>query len=244
MWLSSLFNCRHKIILRIFMTLLSLLTMCSASAYEFNTSSPLAVRSAPYSNFPVIYRLAANTRVEVETRRTRWLKISTAEASGWVDLSEVQKQHPSAVQRLALQKVMGHKNDGIKPWSLGIHYFQLDSQQGSHINLNYSHTRNIKLQLGLDDIGSKDQGLLALGFDAQYRFFPQWSLTPFVSGGLSYWQQGKGDLMSGSDNVFIQGSAGLSWQLADPVSVVTSFNQFLNENDSLSAWQLGVEVKL
>lgn len=244
MCLSGMFNRRVSFVLRTFMTLLSLLISSSLWAYEFDTRSPMAVRSAPYAHFPVIYRLAANTKVAVEARRTQWLKINTSEASGWVNLSDVQKQHPRAVQRLALQKVMGHKNDGIKPWSMGIQYSQLRQQQGTHIDVNYSTTRNIKLQLGLNDVSNKDLALVALSFDARYRFYPQWSFTPFVSGGLSYWQQDKGDLMNSDGNIFIQAAAGLAWQLAGPVSLVTSFSQLLNEDDNLSAWQLGVEVKL
>lgn len=226
------------------MTLLSLLFISSAWAYEFDTRSPMAVRSAPYSHFPVIYRLAANSKVSVEASRTQWLKISTSEASGWVNFLDVQKQHPTAVQRLALQKVMGHKNDGIKPWSLGIQYSQLQQQQGTLLKLNYARSRNLKYQMGFNDVSSKDLALIAFNVDAQYRFLPQWFLTPFVSAGLSYWQQSKGDAMSDDDNVFIQGAAGVSWQSAGPVSLVGSFSQLLNENDQLSTWQLGVEVKL
>ena len=209
------------------------------------------MRTGPGKAYPVFYVAQRGQVLEIVKRRTQWFKVRLAVGgertkTGWVHFDGLANTRVTDSQQLAsADKRLSYVFDS--PWSAGFLLGNLADSDLLTAYLAYNLTKNYSLELhGTQYFGLTEEGWFVNGI-AQYTFYPDWWVSPYMQLGVGYVEQdfkGLVKLKQDTDDNFFQSGAGLDVRITaryrlrfeyKHLNVLTSSD----DNEEIELWQVG-----
>lgn len=212
------------------------------------TAPFIELHTGPGPGYPIFYVVDRDQWVTIEERRTDWFRVTTeAGKQGWVSLEQIERTvdadgAPTRFRRMTLADFTDRR------WEMGVLYGVLDEVDLVSLYGGYAFTRNLSLELWLQQALGKFSSSYLVDLGLVHQPFPEWRVSPFfgVGGGVIHTST-SASLVQSSDTTdeTLHVAAGVRAYLTRRFMLRAEYREYVvltsrNENEEIEKWQLGV----
>jgi len=212
------------------------------------TAPFIELHTGPGAGYPIFYVVDRDHWMTIEERRTDWFRVTTeAGKDGWVSLEQIERTvdadgEPTRFKRMTLADFTGRR------WEMGALYGVLDDVDLISVYGGYAITRNLSLELWLQQALGKFSHSYLVDLGLVHQMFPEWRVSPFfgIGGGVIHTRT-SASLVESSDTTdeTLHVGAGVRAYLTRRFMLRAEYKEYVvltsrNENEEIEKWQLGV----
>ena len=231
----------------------------SAQAGWFTADEPLTVTTdsayidvytGPGRGYPIFHVVERDEIVTLLKSRTDWIKVKTKRGIvGWIKRSEM--QFTLAPDGSVPDFPTPGRGDYLEDrFELGVAYGDFAGADGLALNLGYRFTKNLSLELRLDDNTGQFSDSQIRAAAILFQPFPQWRLSPYFSiGGGTLTTIPSATLVQTEDreDSLLQASLGAYLHLSGRLFLRLEYaNHYVltsrNTNEEVNEWKVGFNI--